>query len=210
MKLKVCGLNNSQNLKEIVKLKPDFIGFIFYSRSNRYVSGKLSLNDLKIIPDSVKKVGVFVDEDLEIVELVYKQYDLDYVQLHGKESTSYCAKLFLKQISIIKAFQMNDSFNFRTLDAYCPFCSYFLFDTKGKLNGGNGIKFNWNILNEYDLGIPFLLSGGIDLKDTDTIKALTFKRLMGVDINSRFELEPGVKDVEKVSLFKQKLELVKI
>lgn len=210
MKLKVCGLNNPNNINELITLNPDFVGFIFYTKSIRYVASNITFNDLQNIPDHIQRVGVFVNEDIELVELIFHQYKLDYVQLHGDEDQAYCTKLFLKRIPIIKAFRMDQSFNFRKCDSYAPFCSYFLFDTKGEKYGGNGTKFKWSLLNDYDLKIPFLLSGGIQLKDVDQINQLTYGRLMGVDINSGFELEPGIKDIEKVKQFKQLLKTEKI
>jgi phosphoribosylanthranilate isomerase len=201
MKLKICGLNNPGNIKEIVQLNPDFIGFIFYADSKRYVANNIHFFDLQYLPDHVKRVGVFVNEDPELVELIYRQYKLDYVQLHGVEDQAYCARLFLKNIPVIKAFNVDAHFDFRKCDPFVPFSNYFLFDTKGERNGGNGKKFDWKILNNYDLKKPFFLSGGIGLDDADLINKLEFKRLMGVDVNSRFELQPGIKDVQKLKAF---------
>ncbi|PLX10323.1 MAG: phosphoribosylanthranilate isomerase [Marinilabiliales bacterium] len=205
MKLKVCGLNNPDNLWKLVKVKPDYIGFIFYKKSKRYVGDQISSKDLDQIPKNIKRVGVFVNEDIELVQRIKKQYRLDYVQLHGDENQSYCARLFLKRIPIIKAFSIDESFDFKSVDAYTPFCSYFLFDTKGALHGGNGVKFDWTLLNNYNFMLPFFLSGGIKSGDAEVIKNLSLRMMCGIDINSQFETEPGVKDISRVQAFKQKL-----
>ena len=205
MNLKVCGLNNPENIIDIASLYPDYIGFIFYPESKRYISNQISINTLNQIPDKVKRVGVFVNEDIEVLQMIYNQYGLDYVQLHGDEDQAYCAKLFLKRIPIIKAFNIDSSFDFRILDAYLPFCAYFLFDAKGASQGGNGIKFNWDLIENYDLKVPFFLSGGIGSDDIDLIRDLSLKMLYGIDINSKFEIEPGIKDVEKVKSLKNEI-----
>jgi len=205
MKLKVCGLNNPENIIEVCKLEPDFIGFIFYEKSKRYVSNNISHDLIKSIPSNIKKVGVFVNEDVEVVQMRYKQYELDYVQLHGNENQRYCIKLYLKQIPIIKAFNIDNAFNFHVLGSYAPFCSLFLFDAKSDLPGGNGLKFNWELLTDYEFRIPFLLSGGISNEDTESIKSLNHEMIYGIDINSKFEIEPGLKSIEKIRKFKNKL-----
>lgn len=210
MKLKVCGLNNTENIVEIADLQPNYMGFIFYPKSKRYVVNHISAKDLSKIPNNIKKVGVFVNEDISVVEMIFNQYKLDYVQLHGDEDQSYCAKLFLKQIPIIKAFNIDLMFDFKKLNAFMPFCSYFLFDAKGKLKGGNGIKFNWDIIRNYDLKVPFFLSGGIEPDDVDLISDLKNEMLYCIDINSKFELEPGIKDIEKVEKFKNEIKKEKM
>jgi len=206
MKLKICGLNNPENIKEIIQLNPDFIGFIFYAGSKRYVANNIEFCDIQYIPDYVKRVGVFVNEDLELVELICRQYKLDYVQLHGTEDQAYCARLFLKNIPVIKVFHVDAHFDFRQCDPFVPFSNYFLFETKGEGYGGNGKKFDWKIISSYDLNTPFFLSGGIGLDDADLINKLELKRLMGVDVNSRFEVQPGIKDIQKLKDF---IELLK-
>jgi len=209
MKLKVCGINSAENLQQVAKLKPDYIGFIFYRNSQRYVGNRITTSDLDTVPEDIKRVGVFVNEALDIIQEKIKEFKLDYVQLHGNESSKYCARLFLERIRIIKAFSITEDFNFRNLDAYTPFCSYFLFDTKGELPGGNGIKFNWEILKRYDLRLPFFISGGIGSKDAELLKKLSFTTTFGVDINSQFEIKPGTKDIQKIKVFKQQIESIK-
>lgn len=201
MKLKICGLNNPENIEQIAGLNPDYMGFIFYPGSRRYVSGDRIREILLQIPNSINKVGVFVNESLDNVKRIYNHFHLDYVQLHGDEDATYCAKLYLNQIPIIKAFCLDESFGFRKLDAYVPFCHYFLFDTKGLLPGGNGLKFNWNMMESYDLKVPFFLSGGIDEGDAGIISKLSYEMLHAIDINSKFEMKPGTKDIRKVKRF---------
>ena len=202
LKLKVCGMN--KNTTEIAALKPDYLGFIFWEPSKRFFDGSMPSN-----LHSVKKVGVFVDATLlEIVEKV-KTYDLLMVQLHGKESPSFCDELkkAIPQLKIIKVFSIQDNFDFSQLKPFEDFCDYYLFDTKGKLPGGNGYAFNWEVLKKYPSTKPYFLSGGIGLEDVDSIREF-IKRPESqycevIDVNSRFELEPGLKDVEKLKEFKE-------
>ena len=201
MKLKVCGLNNPQNVEDIISLGPDYIGFIFYPGSKRYVSNYISPEFLSKIPSRIKKVGVFVDEEINEVERIFRTYKLDYVQLHGNESPKYCIRLFLINVPVIKVFSFDDTFEFKKLDTYASFCSYFLFDSKGIKPGGNGKKFNWSLIEDYDLNVPFFLSGGIGPNDADIIKDLPNEMLYAVDINSLFESEPGIKNVQNIEKF---------
>ena len=199
MKLKVCGLNNLENIKTVASLTPDFAGFIFYRPSKRYIfRNNFSSDAFKEIPETVKKVGVFVNASFEEITWAFNQYKLDYIQLHGNEDKGFCEQLFLKNIPLIKAFQIADDFNFKALDGYEPFCQYFLFDTKGKLPGGNGIKFSWDLLKNYSLEVPFFLSGGIGPDDIDAIEYFHHEKLYGVDINSGFEIEPGIKNMKQI------------
>lgn len=206
MKLKVCGLNNTKNIKSVVSLRPDFAGFVFYRSSRRYfLKNNLSTGAFKGIPETVKKVGVFVDAPFEEIMKAYHTYQLDYIQLHGNESAAYCARLLENNLSLIKAFSVSEASTFKELEAYEPFCKYFLFDTKGKLPGGNGIKFSWHLLKSYSLEVPFFLSGGIGPDDIDAIQSFHHEKLYGIDINSRFEIEPGIKNVQKIENFKKQL-----
>jgi len=170
-------------------------------KSKRFISNKVNYKELMQIPSSVKKIGVFLNEDIEVLELIVNLYQLDFVQLHGDESVSYCNELSEKGIKVVKAFSIKDKSDFKIVEDYVSACELFLFDTKGKLRGGNGTKFNWELLDMYNLEIPFLLSGGIDIGDINAIKELSHDMLLAVDINSRFEIRPGVKDIQKVKLF---------
>jgi len=203
MKIKICGINDYDNLKEILILQPDFMGFIFYPPSPRYVKNNLSPADLQDIPDSIKKTGVFVDMSVNELKEIVSLYDLNYIQLHGNESVEYCKELQSEGIKIIKAFRMSESFNFDILQDFIPFCQYFLFDTLVPQYGGSGLKFNWEMLKYYKLQHPFLLSGGIGPDDLMEIKSYSHPSFAGIDLNSRFELQPGIKDINKLKEFIQ-------
>jgi len=199
MKLKVCGMRDAANLESLVSLKPDYIGFIFYEKSPRYVGGELDAGVVRRIPASIKKVGVFVNSNPDHIINMVKQYDLQYVQLHGNEMPDFCRVLRQKGVNIIKSFAVDNDFNFAMLNNYKPFCDLFLFDTKGDLLGGNGVAFDWNILRDYDREKPFFLSGGISNENIDQLIALaTQVPIYGIDVNSRYETAPGLKDVEEI------------
>lgn len=203
-KLKVCGMKHLKNIEALVKSKPDFIGFIFYEKSKRFVGDELDISKLNT-PKSIRKVGVFVNSSIEYILENFKKNKLDLVQLHGNESPEFCNKLYKKDIKISKAFQIDEDFDFSALEAYHGVCDYFLFDTKTKLYGGSGKKFNWKVLEKYDNKKPFFLSGGIDLEDTGAIKSLKKLNIYAIDINSKFEIGPGLKDIEKIKQFKEAL-----
>jgi|ERR1700757_3566197 len=205
MKLKVCGLKNRGNIIEVLEYKPDFIGFIFYDKSLRYVGAELESSFVQDISTS-KKVGVFVNEsEIKMLDIA-SRYGLDYIQLHGNETAEFCRQI-QKSIPVIKAFQINDDFDFSVLKEYEDACTYFLFDSKSKQYGGSGETFNWEKLNEYTLQKPFFLSGGIGLENIEQVLLLKseFPNLYAVDVNSRFEIESGVKDVSKIKLLSNKI-----
>jgi phosphoribosylanthranilate isomerase len=156
---------------------------------------------LAVIPDSVKKVGVFVNETPEKVLEICQNWKLDVVQLHGQESPEYCQQIQASGVTVFKVFSVDEQFDFKKLEAYSGVCSYFLFDTKGRLPGGTGQKFNWQLLENYHLKVPFFLSGGIDPDDVEAIRSFNHPQLFGIDINSGFEIGPAFKDVEKVQKF---------
>jgi phosphoribosylanthranilate isomerase len=206
MKVKVCGMRERANIAELVALRPSFIGFIFYEKSTRYVGDALDEEAIKAIPRNINKVGVFVNASPDYILSVVKKYDLQYVQLHGSELPDFCRSIRQKGVNIIKAFLVDEHFNFAMLNNYKPHCDFFLFDTPGKQPGGNGISFDWSILNRYDNEKPFFLSGGISLDSIEGILELSKSlRIYGVDINSKFETEPGVKDIDQVRAFIQRI-----
>tara|TARA_R110002072_G_scaffold63107_2_gene157316 strand:- start:2660 stop:3295 length:636 start_codon:yes stop_codon:yes gene_type:complete len=202
MKLKVCGMKEVENIKSIADLRPDYMGFIFYDQSKRNFEGIIPE-----LPKNIKKTGVFVNEYIEIVISLVEEYQLDAVQLHGDETVVYIQELksHLKpSIEIFKVFGIKDDFDFEVLESYKNEVNYFLFDTKGKERGGNGVKFDWSVLKEYPYSKPFFLSGGIgplDIKEIQKIKD-TGLPIYAVDINSQFESKPGLKEVNKVKEFK--------
>ncbi len=198
------------NIQAVAKLQPDYLGFIFYKKSARHFN--ISIPEL---PDSIKKVGVFVNEELDIVIEKIKEFNLQAVQLHGSESPEYCIELKEKcrtersrsVIEIIKVFSIKNEFNFNVLQPYEAVCDYFLFDTKGKLPGGNGYTFDWDVLKNYPFTKPYFLSGGIGLNEIENIKAFkksaASKYCYALDVNSKFEIEPGLKNIEELEKFKK-------
>lgn len=201
MKIKVCGMKNAVNIRELIKLRPDYIGFIFYRKSERYIGNDFYMDILSEIPPEVKRVGVFVNETFDILVKEYNRFKLDYVQLHGNEPAEYCSELKMINIHVIKAFGINDEFDFSVINEYKNACDYFLFDTKSDGYGGTGKKFNWEILKKYNNVKPVFLSGGIGLEDSEQIKKQDFINIHAIDINSRFEIEPGIKDIFKLKKF---------
>jgi phosphoribosylanthranilate isomerase len=229
MKIKVCGMKYIENIQEVAALQPDYLGFIFYEKSKRNFEG--------IIPElhrTIKKTGVFVNEYPEILISLVEEYRLDAIQLHGDESLKYVTELkrqlaerralFIKEnkhqrkkknkhfiadekVEIIKAFGIKDAFNFDDLKPYLDVVDFFLFDTKGKERGGNGVKFDWPILEKYPFEKPFFLSGGIGLDDVEEVQKIINSNLpiYALDLNSKFEIEPGIKKIEELKKFKQGL-----
>jgi phosphoribosylanthranilate isomerase len=202
MKLKVCGMKDVKNITEVAVLNPDYIGFIFYTSSPRYVG--LDFRSPSI-STSIKRVGVFVDETLEFMLYTAEKYNLKFIQLHGSESPDDCLSLKKKNLSVIKTFSMSDDFNFNVLELYKPAVDFFLFDTKGKLPGGNGHVFNWSILEKYDQQIPFFLSGGIGFDQLKDLHNLKHMNMHALDLNSGVEIEPGIKSLAKITDIKKTL-----
>ena len=198
-------MRNPQNIQDLITLQPDFIGFIFFPKSPRYVGLDWDEEIAKSIPSSVKKIGVFVNESVEQILLLASKYQLDGIQLHGSETPEICQTIKDKNLLVLKAFSVDESFDFELVKRYELHCDYFLFDTKTPQHGGSGLKFDWNKLKEYSLSKPFFLSGGIMEDDVDEIKSLNIKQLCSVDINSKFEIEPALKDIKMVERFAQKL-----
>ena len=197
MKIKVCGMRDHENLQELLQLPINYVGLIFYNKSKRFVENKLPNLNFQ----GKEKVGVFVNESLEYILEKSQQYDFVTIQLHGSESTAFCKELKEKNFKIIKAFSVGDEFDFSKTKKYEPFCDYFLFDTKGKLPGGNGYTFDWKILKNYEGGIPFFLSGGINSSHINILKGLKINQLHAIDLNSGFEIEPALKDISLLKKF---------
>ncbi|MDG1038132.1 MAG: phosphoribosylanthranilate isomerase [Polaribacter sp.] len=229
MKLKVCGMKYLENIEQVVGLQPDYLGFIFYEKSKRNFEGIIPE-----FSKSIKKTGVFVNEYVEIVISLVEEYRLDAIQLHGDESLEYVADLknqlrerralFIdenkqikkkknkhyiseNEVELIKVFGIKDEFNFDVLTPYLEVVDFFLFDTKGKERGGNGTKFDWSILEKYPFKKPFFLSGGIGLEDVEDIQKIVKLDLpiYALDINSKFESKPGLKNINEVKKFKNTL-----
>ncbi len=187
-------MRDAENIREVEALGIDLMGFIFWPKSSRYVSERPAY-----LPTNCKRVGVFVDEDIETVKRITEDYALDFIQLHGHESRAYCAQL--KGLKLIKAFNIATTEEFKQTEPYTGIVDYFLFDTKGKSVGGNGEKFDWSVLSAYDGETPFLLSGGIGPDDAGRVKTFRHPKCLGIDLNSRFEQAPGLKDINKLKDF---------
>ena len=199
MKIKICGMKHPDNILELGALLPDYMGFIFWDKSARYFDGIIPE-----LPQSIKKTGVFVNETVENIAKKVKQYNLQAVQLHGNETADFCVELknkLAKHIEIIKVFSILNTFDFEALKPFESVCDYFLFDTKGKLPGGNGTTFDWKVLEKYPSSKPFFLSGGIGLDEVDAVKAILKTNLpvYAVDLNSKFETAPGLKNIVSCS-----------
>jgi phosphoribosylanthranilate isomerase len=201
LKIKVCGMREPENILDVCTAKPDFIGYIFHPGSKRYVGENPDPEIFSSLPEQTKKVAVFVNEDLEKVISICKKFQIDVAQLHGSESPEYCQSIRNNGLIVFKAFSVDEQFDFIQLEKYKTAVDCFLFDTKGKLPGGTGLKFNWDLLKQYELNVPFLLSGGIGPNDVEPLSRFQHKQLFGIDINSGFETNPGMKDAVKVIKF---------
>lgn len=196
LKIKVCGMKYAANIEAVSALTPDYLGFIFYPKSKRFVGLDFDKNDMNRINSSVEKVAVFVDAYQNEVTEFSNIYGIKTLQLHGTESPEFCAELRNNQFKVIKAFGVNEEFDFSTLEAYKDSVDYFLFDTKTPEHGGSGKTFSWQILDKYKLEIPFFLSGGLSADNISSVKSLNHPQLFAVDLNSKFETEPGFKNTE--------------
>ncbi len=187
----------SDNITEIAALQPDYLGFIFYDKSPRNITEKLP-----VINTEIKKVGVFVNAEFSEIMQKANEYQLDFIQLHGEETPELCNKIQSKSLKVIKAFNVSNEFNFNTLNEYNKNCTHFLFDTKGAYYGGNGNTFNWNLLSNYQLSKTYFLSGGIGVENSNQIKEFFnndySKNCIAIDCNSKLEVSPGIKSIEKV------------
>ncbi|MFA8436178.1 MAG: phosphoribosylanthranilate isomerase [Marinifilaceae bacterium] len=204
-KIKICGLRYPVNIKSISQLPVHYLGFIFYPKSPRYVGVNMDPVVLQNIPQHLKKVGVFVNEEAESLLAIKDRYGLDLLQLHGEESPQLCGKLKKSGVRIIKAFQVDEHFDFKILEDYAEVVEYFLFDTSSKQYGGSGKKFNWQMLENYDGMVPFFLSGGIGPGDVKAILEFQHPMLHALDLNSGFEDCPALKNVGHLQCFTEKI-----
>ena len=197
--IKVCGMREAENIREVEASGVDWMGFIFWPKSSRYVSEVPSY-----LPTKCKRVGVFVDASIGDVMSQTEAFGLDLIQLHGQESPSYITQLrphLPAQIQIIKALNIATTSDLEAAKRYEGVVDYLLFDTKGKCVGGNGEKFDWSVLDDYAGSTPFLLSGGIGPDDAERVKAFHHPKCIGIDLNSKFELSPALKDATKLQSF---------
>ncbi len=191
-------MREPDNIRELIQLAPDYMGMIFYEKSKRFVAD-VTLPDLK----ETSLIGVFVDASMDDIERLNAQYHFDYLQLHGSESVELVMELKQLGYSLIKVFGVQDELPLAEMKPYEPYVEFFLFDTKTPYHGGSGRKFDWSVLGDYDLEMPFFLSGGIEVEDIETIKALNLPKLHAIDVNSKFELAPGLKDIEGIRILKE-------
>ena len=199
MKIKVCGMKHESNINAVAALQPDFMGFIFYPKSPRYVGG----SELPAV--TAYATGVFVNENAETVAAIIERYHLKAIQLHGHEDAAYCAA-FKKKVIVFKAFGVDEYFDFEQLNPFAGSVDYFLFDTKTSKHGGSGLQFDWTLLDKYELNVPFFLSGGLSLDNLKAIEGIKHPQFIGVDLNSKFEIEPGLKDIDQL---KKAFELIR-
>tara|TARA_Y100000385_G_scaffold243724_1_gene261365 strand:- start:34604 stop:35218 length:615 start_codon:yes stop_codon:yes gene_type:complete len=204
MKLKVCGMRYTDNIRAVAAIEPDYLGFIFFEGSSRYVSASIPK-----LPTVLKKAGVFVNASYDTIVKKINTYDLQAVQLHGDESPEFCKSIQALNIEVIKVFSIKSEFNFELLRPFEPVCDFFLFDTKGPLAGGNGYCFDWSVLEKYPSKKPYFLSGGIGLESIEAIQE--FKKstaaiyCYAIDVNSQFEIAPAQKNKKLLEKFKQLL-----
>jgi phosphoribosylanthranilate isomerase len=222
LRIKICGMKKAENIMEAAALHPDYLGFIFYEKSPRNFQA-----EIPEIDPNIKKTGVFVNASVNFIIAKVEKYKFQAIQLHGNETPEFCEELKVAlnetksnknsaSTEIIKVFSIKDEFDFNRLNAFEGKVDYFLFDSKGKNKGGNGITFNWQVLKDYPSSTPFFLSGGIGLEEVEQIaefqtylqKMGKEKLLVAIDVNSRFEIEPGVKNIEDLALFKKTLKFL--
>lgn len=185
----------SANMMDVDALQPDFIGMIFYNHSLRFIGENVT-------PETnTSKVGVFVNNSLHYIIQQARKHNFSHIQLHGSENVILVKELHQNGYKVIKSFSIEHAIDNSIMNAYAPFCTYFLFDTKGSNHGGTGVKFNWRLLPDYQLDTPFILSGGIGPGDVALLKNINHPALAGIDINSRFEISPGLKNIELLKLF---------
>ena len=198
MIIKVCGMRDADNIRQVEALGVDWMGFIFYNRSPRHVSEIPAY-----LPVNAKRVGVFVNEEPAAVSRLVRESGLSIVQLHGTEDAAYIGRIraLCPGITIVKALNIATADDLKQADRYCGMADYLLFDTKAQLAGGNGTRFDWSVLDSYKGTLPFILSGGIGPDDADRINGFSHPMMAGIDLNSRFELSPGLKNPDALKSF---------
>ena len=199
--VKVCGMTQGDNIREVEALGIDFMGFIFYEKSPRRV-----LQKPDYLPVHAQRVGVFVNADIETILEKARVFGLTYIQLHGSESSAFCQQLKEDGFKVIKAFSIAEASDLLYTEAYHGICDYFLFDTKTPTYGGSGQAFDWDVLSSYEGSTPFFLSGGIGPESIEALKRFSHPALTGYDLNSRFEIAPGIKDAQALALYVNSLE----
>jgi len=197
LKIKICGMRDVENIREVSAFQPGYMGFIFYEKSPRFVGHDFVIPSE--VPGEINRVGVFVNHTKQFVTDTMNRLQLDYAQLHGDESLEFCEELKERGVKIIKVFRVDEDFDFRTTTQFETVADFFLFDTKGKLYGGNAIPFEWTLLAQYNQALPFFLSGGIYLENIQKLKDILSLNIHAIDINSGVEDRPGFKNITKIS-----------
>ena len=205
MLVKVCGMREPENIEKVAQLGVDMMGFIFYPKSPRFASQSVART---AADKNVCRVGVFVNESVELISDKIQLFDLNAVQLHGNESRELCEQLHEQNrlLKVIKAISVSTAGDIQKYKEYVGAVDYFLFDTKCKTVGGSGQQFDWQVLENYDGDVPFILSGGIGPEDVERIRNFHHPKCIGIDLNSKFEMEPGLKDVEMLKTFLENIE----
>ena len=205
MLVKVCGMREPENIEKVAQLGVDMMGFIFYPKSPRFASQSVART---AADKNVCRVGVFVNESVELISDKIQLFDLNAVQLHGNESRELCEQLHKQNglLKVIKAISVSTAGDIQKYKEYVGAVDYFLFDTKCKTVGGSGQQFDWQVLENYDGDVPFILSGGIGPEDVERIRNFHHPKCIGIDLNSKFEMEPGLKDVEMLKTFLENIE----
>lgn len=197
---KVCGMREVSNIRALESLDITWMGMIFFQKSKRHV-----VNPVPRENKNIQRIGVFVNATQDYIDRKIKMHDLAGIQLHGTETREFCEEIKEQGLITIKAFSIDESFDFSHLESYHDVCDYFLFDTKGKTHGGTGVRFDWSLLTKYQGPTPFLLSGGIGPEHVEEIKDFNHQYMHGIDINSRFEIKPALKNIEAIKRFKDEL-----
>ena len=198
MNLKICGMKHADNLQKVATLAPDYLGLIFYEKSSRYFINTLPPESVQLLPPSIQRVGVFVNACTAYMQQMAERYGLDALQLHGQEPPEQCQALRQAGYKIMKVFSVDKAFDFDQLTPYQSHVDAFLFDTATPQHGGSGLAFDWSILADYQLPVPFFLSGGIGLDNLDQAMQIHHPQLLGLDVNSRFETAPGQKSIDQL------------
>ncbi len=199
VRIKICGMREAQNIVDVGARRPDYMGFIFYPRSPRFVGNTFRVPDE--LPSTVRRVGVFVNASVEEVVTTAQRHSLWGAQLHGREKPEHCAAVREAGYKVIKAFPVDIAFDFSSTLAYRNSVDFFLFDTKGLLHGGNARRFDWKLLRKYDQSVPFFLSGGLSPENVPEVRHLSDMNLHALDVNSGIESSPGAKDLNRLTEF---------
>lgn len=197
-------MRDKANIEALLDLKPDFMGLIFYEKSPRYVS-----EPVKVLSEEVKKVGVFVNASPEEIQEIALKYQLEYLQLHSKETPEMCKVLKEKGFKILKAFSVDNNFDFAEVEPYKNVVDYYLFDTKSPDYGGTGLSFDWKILKNYKGQVPFFIAGGISNENINELLEFKHSAWEGIDLNSKYEISPGLKDIDALKMLFDKVKEIR-